>query len=738
MKKVSAFFSKGGYQRQIRLTSLWIMIPLLLTSILVRFLLVGPVQNAYQRQHDKQVRAVVENINQQLSQMEVSLSVWGRYLQENIGPEALTTDDTDYQKIKSISQDLFYLDNSQTYVKSVQVYNFNGEVFRLASGGKYYISPDNERKVYNDFSIDNKRQYQWKMSDQGLIFTQNVDTLTKEAPQLFLVAVIDEEKLLNLFNNTKTPGGYSAIAFDDENRSLIGDTQAIDILKDLPQDNDNEVIRYQGDDISVTRVDFERLSQTWHFYSMVPLNTITEPVKDFSKSLIFISIFVLIITFILSQYFAKKQYKPFEETMTSMFGQEWNEREDLNFLKNKWQEMNIEQGKLQKIAVESTKSTKQSVLRRLSQGYYGYMQESELVELLEKNHWSLQAGSYQIYYIQLNDVIDGRKAKLGEDFMDFALENIVLEISKNHFEEIALLYEKEMTITIFAMGEKKSLYVQTLYAQLNKVLNRYVTVVESKEENKFKCLPTLVSKTNQRICYQTLTAENQWIETEEKGNFLAPRYPIYLESMIITALKNYRLDELQENTDQFIVEILKEDSRQFAFDHAIGRLYDTVSYQLNENGVSSIDYLDKVIVLERVKHILCPKRLSQFLYQEFLKPISMLWQEKITDSTHELMQEIALYIQKEFQNEQISLETVADEFHIDPVFLSKEFKRIKNINFIDYLTDIRIAEAKRLLLETDDKINVIADNIGYNPSYFNRLFKKITGVTPGQFRKSSA
>src|SRR5699024_12223860 len=71
--------------------------------------------------------------------------------------------------------------------------------------------------------------------------------------------------------------------------------------------------------------------------------------------------------------------------------------------------------------------------------------------------------------------------------------------------------------------------------------------------------------------------------------------------MIITALKNYRLDELQENTDQFIVEILKEDSRQFAFDHAIGRLYDTVSYQLNENGVSSIDYLDKVIVLERVK-----------------------------------------------------------------------------------------------------------------------------------------
>jgi Response regulator containing CheY-like receiver domain and AraC-type DNA-binding domain len=83
----------------------------------------------------------------------------------------------------------------------------------------------------------------------------------------------------------------------------------------------------------------------------------------------------------------------------------------------------------------------------------------------------------------------------------------------------------------------------------------------------------------------------------------------------------------------------------------------------------------------------------------------------------------------------MSLEYVADQFELDPIFLSKEFKRVKHVTFIDYLTNIRIAEAKRLLVETNQQISSIAESMGYNPSYFNRLFKKVTGMTPGQYRK---
>jgi YesN/AraC family two-component response regulator len=72
---------------------------------------------------------------------------------------------------------------------------------------------------------------------------------------------------------------------------------------------------------------------------------------------------------------------------------------------------------------------------------------------------------------------------------------------------------------------------------------------------------------------------------------------------------------------------------------------------------------------------------------------------------------------------------------MNPTILSKVFKDITGWNFIDYLTNIRIEKAKDLLMETDMKINCIAEKIGYKHSYFNRLFKKHEGVTPSHFRE---
>ncbi len=155
----------------------------------------------------------------------------------------------------------------------------------------------------------------------------------------------------------------------------------------------------------------------------------------------------------------------------------------------------------------------------------------------------------------------------------------------------------------------------------------------------------------------------------------------------------------------------------------VNRLYDQVDYLLNENGVSRTDYVSKTVVLERIERLLAINQIQAFLYHHFLKPVSILWQENVANSYSEMIQKVAEYIHSDFRNEQISLEYVADRFEVDPIFLSKEFKRAKQVNFIDYLTNVRIVEAKRQLLETDHQINEIAENLGYNPSYFNRLFK---------------
>lgn len=86
-------------------------------------------------------------------------------------------------------------------------------------------------------------------------------------------------------------------------------------------------------------------------------------------------------------------------------------------------------------------------------------------------------------------------------------------------------------------------------------------------------------------------------------------------------------------------------------------------------------------------------------------------------------------------SEDISRNILTDIFYLDPDYASKVFKKELGISFKNYLIQKRIDTAKDLLVNTDLPINTIADNVGYgNYSYFTRIFKKIIGATPIEYR----
>ncbi|MFJ8066371.1 response regulator [Psychrobacillus sp. NPDC096426] len=87
---------------------------------------------------------------------------------------------------------------------------------------------------------------------------------------------------------------------------------------------------------------------------------------------------------------------------------------------------------------------------------------------------------------------------------------------------------------------------------------------------------------------------------------------------------------------------------------------------------------------------------------------------------------------------QVSLTDAAKSVHLNPSYLSQLFKQQLNTKFVDYLTELRIQEGKRLLLNTTLKMSEIADRVGYSEvAYFSNNFKKMTGYSPSEFRKST-
>lgn len=93
------------------------------------------------------------------------------------------------------------------------------------------------------------------------------------------------------------------------------------------------------------------------------------------------------------------------------------------------------------------------------------------------------------------------------------------------------------------------------------------------------------------------------------------------------------------------------------------------------------------------------------------------------------------YINENLNNPNISLQIVAEEFNITTSYLSYFFKEKTGNNFSDYLRKLRISYAEILLKDHKKSIKEIAYEIGYvNSNVFIRNFKKVKGLTPGQYR----
>lgn len=92
------------------------------------------------------------------------------------------------------------------------------------------------------------------------------------------------------------------------------------------------------------------------------------------------------------------------------------------------------------------------------------------------------------------------------------------------------------------------------------------------------------------------------------------------------------------------------------------------------------------------------------------------------------------YIQNH-QAEDLSLSMVAKAVNTSSFYFCKMFKRVTGLNFTDYVSRVRIEKAKNLLLNPNLRISEIAFEVGFQSlTHFNRVFKKITGHSPSEYR----
>ena len=161
---------------------------------------------------------------------------------------------------------------------------------------------------------------------------------------------------------------------------------------------------------------------------------------------------------------------------------------------------------------------------------------------------------------------------------------------------------------------------------------------------------------------------------------------------------------------------------------------------LSERQATSVEFLmqeiaDECRMQEPFWLELVPSNIQKFLailHRAISNPVP------VSSKDNPVIKNVLRYLEHNF-TEKTSLAEVASRFCMSSCFLSRMFKSYVGLGFREYLIHKRVAEAKRLLEETDMKIITVAAEVGFhNLSTFNRDFRMLTGIRPSDYRKVSS
>lgn len=239
------------------------------------------------------------------------------------------------------------------------------------------------------------------------------------------------------------------------------------------------------------------------------------------------------------------------------------------------------------------------------------------------------------------------------------------------------------------------------------------------------------------LSYRVMLEDNQAIyikDVEPEINDTRGLDESYIER-IIKAIKIGSREELEETIDELISFVIKSAPKLASLRIYLIHLYINLvklasSYELEANQLGSIER----DILEEISAINSPEEMRKWIHNICMQIRGFIRKERL-DSTKLMVEKAREYIKDNFNNPDVSVDTLCTYLGVSPTYFSSIFKKDTGVSFVTYLTNVRMEEAVRLLESTAEKSYVIAEMVGYeDPNYFSYVFKKVYGISPSKYR----
>lgn len=215
-------------------------------------------------------------------------------------------------------------------------------------------------------------------------------------------------------------------------------------------------------------------------------------------------------------------------------------------------------------------------------------------------------------------------------------------------------------------------------------------------------------------------------------------YPHTIEKKLLDSLKLSQKEKLEELIQQFTEEVIVYEYNEILLSYSqlalvIVRTARQINYTGNKglriNYIEMQSKLNSCISIEEIKKVIL----------ELMMEIIARHNTSSGSKNHAMIDRIKVFILENYEDEDLCIEAIAEKEKLSVNYIRSLFKTEEGVSLSDYINQVRFEKAKSLLVETKLSAKKISSMCGFaSNDYFYYAFKKFTGQTPTQYRKSYA
>jgi AraC-like DNA-binding protein len=746
---------KGSYYRRSLILFLFTAsLPGLIIGGCIYWFAVGEMEHHLSDMHQKQIVHRAKNVDDQLQYLELGLAHWA--FDPQFGPGLQHLDFVYYfKKTWDISKTLVVLQGSHPLIKDVELFVGRGEDQPVLFQPGYYKLTDESLISAYQKMIDDPRTVYWSSLKDPIVLQHKVPG-DSSSPFGTLLLTVEREKLLNLLKTLTPYNEGSTLLLDREGRTILSDSTDPEVVERLREAvtarearTGTFLFESGGANYTVSYGTMRRIETEWTYVSAAPLTAIVSPVVVTSNIILAVSTIGLLAALVLSWLASNRMYSPVARMLQLLSSEKTgdlktNGLDEFQFLERQWANLTQESLHLQERLDQQLPYLRTGFLQQLIQGHLHGYSEADLKERLLRYGWDVEGHHFYLFHIQLTGHVSVSDRFSGdESLVSFSASNIIAELTQQRFEQFSVIPFYNLSVGLLltapdeaAMTERLHALAQDITRVINHIIQMRVTITIGKPADAVKRMPEMFAAVERASGFRLFGNQNQIIDmerSEQQTESQGVKYPFALERDIIQALRMGRNQEAHKTVSMFLEELLSHRGTEYHVQQGMLQLLGSIRHMILESGIDADLWFEGVNMFEQLSHIREPDKMVQWMKAKVLAPYAEEAEARANAQLKRMVEQTVEYMHGHYMQD-ISLEACADLAGTTPYSLSKLFKQTTGVNFIDYLTNLRITKAKTLLRESDKKINDIAEAVGYQQSYFNRIFKKQVGVTPGKFR----